>query len=223
MNRSLRASAWLPLLAAFGLAVFTPLPALAQDAELERPDGWQVRFDRDGMSEDDLEMFVAMPPGWHITTGPAGIFWDPAWRAEGDYRIELDVFLFDPAGRREAFGIFFGGQNLDEMTQRYGYFLIREGGEFILKERNGVDAPTLEPWTTHPAIASFADRAEGDASVLNELAVEARGDRLHFFVNDTEVGTVDRSRVPTAGTVGVRVNHGLNLHISRFEVMPLGQ
>lgn len=223
MRRSLRTSALVSPLALIGLAFAGATPALAQDGELVRPDGWEVRFDREGMTEDDLEMFVAMPPGWHITTGPAGIFWDPAMSAEGDYRVELEVYLFDPAGRRESFGIFFGGQNLQEANQRYGYFLIRDGGEFILKERVGADAPTLEPWTSHPAIASYADRGDEEASVLNTLAMEARGDRLHFFVNDTEVATVERSRVSTAGTVGLRVNHALNLHISRLEVMPLGR
>ena len=69
-------------------------PLSAQD--LERPDGWKVRFDRAGSTESELGMFVAMPPGWHITTGPAGIFWDPALSATGNFRAEMEVFLFDP-------------------------------------------------------------------------------------------------------------------------------
>ena len=208
-----------------GLAVvLTLLPAAlqAQDAELVRPDGWEVRFDQPSATEADLEMFVGMPPGWHVTTGPAGIFWDPDLSAEGNFRLELDVFLFDPAGRRESFGLFFGGQGLDGADQRYAYFLIRDGGEFILKERRGDESPTLEPWTTHPAIKSYGDRDEGEASILNQLAVEAHADRLLFFVNGTEVASVGRSRMSTDGLVGLRVNHRLNLHVSRLEVMPLG-
>jgi hypothetical protein len=211
--------------AAVGLALalaLWPSALRAQDAELVRPDGWQVRFDQPNATEADLEMFVGMPPGWHLTTGPAGIFWDPTLTAEGTFRLELDVFLFDPAGRRESFGLFFGGQSLQGPDQRYAYFIIRDGGEFILKERRGDEAPTLEPWTTHPAIKSYADRAEGEASILNQLAVEAHADRLLFFVNGTEVASIARSRMSTDGVVGLRVNHRLNLHVSRLEVMPLG-
>lgn len=211
--------------ATVGLAVvLTVLPSVlrAQDAELVRPDGWEVRFDQPNATEADLEMFVGMPPGWHVTTGPAGIFWDPALSAEGTFRLELDVFLFDPEGRRESFGLFFGGQGLDGADQRYAYFLIRDGGEFILKERRGAESPTLEPWTPHPAIKSYGDRDEGEASILNQLAVEAHADRVLFFVNGTEVASIARSRMSTDGVVGLRVNHRLNLHVSRLDVLPLG-
>jgi hypothetical protein len=221
--RCLRSSLAGRTVVALAVAVaLAPSALRAQDAELVRPDGWEVRFDQPNATEADLEMFVGMPPGWHITTGPAGIFWDPGLTAEGTFRLELDVFLFDPEGRRESFGLFFGGRNLDGADQRYAYFLVRDGGEFILKERQADDAPTIEPWTTHPAIKSYADRAEGEASILNQLAVEAHADRVLFFVNGTEVASIARSRVSTDGVVGLRVNHRLNLHVSRLEVMPLG-
>lgn len=209
---------------AFLLAVLLGglLPALAAAQELARPDGWKVRFDRPGVSEADLVRFVEMPPGWHITTGPAGIFWDPERTATGDFRVEMDVFLFDPAGRREAFGLFFGGSDLEGPDQSYGYFLVRDGGEYILKERAGAEAPTIRGWTGHDAVRSFADRESGEVSVLNELAVEAGPDLVRFFVNGEEVDALPRGRLPLDGVVGVRVNHALNLHVARLEVIPAG-
>ena len=204
-----------------GVAVLLPTTAAAQDQELSRPDGWEVRFDRPGMSEGDMEMFVAMPPGWHITTGPSGIFWDPGTTAEGDFRIEAEIFLFDPEGRRESFGVFFGGRDLSGDAQAYTYFLVRDGGQFIIKERAGADAPTVMPWTDHAAVKGWADRDEGGATIANTLAVESRGDMLHFFVNDVEVASQSRGDLPVDGVVGLRVNHRLNLHISRLEVMPI--
>jgi hypothetical protein len=205
----------LPLFAAVAV------PAAAQD--FERPEGWKVRFDRSGSTEADLEMFVEMPPGWHITTGPSGIFWDPALTASGRFRIEMEVFLFDPGTRREAFGLFFGGTDLEGPDQAYTYFLIRNGGESIIKQRQGAETPTLQPWTANDAILSFADRGE-DASVRNVLAVDCGANACDFFVNDEEVGSVPRLSLATDGTVGIRVNHALNLHISRLdvEVMPVG-
>ena len=194
-------------------------PAAAQD--LQRPDGWMVRFDNPNATEDQLEMFVAMPPGWHVTSGPAAIYYAPDQTASGDFRAEMEVYLFDPGNRREAFGIFLGGRDLQGEGQVYSYFLIRNGGQYILKRREGADAPTVRPWTSHDAILSYADRGE-DASVKNVLAVESRGTDVHFFVNGQQIATLPRSEFAVDGTYGFRVNHGLNLHISRLEVTPLG-
>jgi hypothetical protein len=197
------------------------LAAPLSGQDLERPEGWKVRFDRPGSSEADLEMFVSMPPGWHITTGPSAIFWDPSLEASGAYRLEMEVFLFDPEGRREAFGVFFGGHDLEGPDQAYTYFLIRDGGEFLIKRRQGADTPTLQGWAAHSAIRSFADRGD-DASVKNVLAVEVDEENVRFAVNGSEVATLPRSEVDIDGTVGIRVNHRLNVHVSRLEVTPAG-
>ena len=195
------------------------VPVSAQD--FHRPDDWLVRFDQPDATESELEMFVTMPPGWHFTSGPAAIYWDPANQADGRFRVEMEVFLFDPGQRREAFGLFLGGRDLDGPDQAYTYFLIRNGGQYIVKERDGDDAPTVAPWTNHRAILSYDDRGE-DASVRNVLAVEVDGDRLSFSVNDTEVWSGPRGDLPLDGAFGIRINHGLNVHVSRIEVMPLG-
>jgi hypothetical protein len=205
--------------AVFSLATVLALPVSAQD--LERPEDWLTRFDHEGATEAELETFVEMPPGWHVATGPAGIFWTPTNTISGTYRVEMEVYLFDPQGRREAFGIFVGGRNLRDVDQDYTYFLLREGGQYIVKRREGDDAPTVHPWTSHTAVRSYADRGE-DTSVRNVLAVEARPERVHFFVNGTEVTSVPRSELVVDGIFGFRVNHSLNLHISRLEATPLG-
>lgn len=192
-----------------------------QAQELTRPLGWQVRFDDPTATEVQLETFVSMPPGWHITTGPAGIFWDPSLEAEGDFLAEMEVFLFDPQERREGFGLFVGGSDLTGAGQAYTYFLIRDGGEFLIKHRQGDETRDLTPWTAHEAIRSYGDRGD-DASVRNVLAVEAGPERVRFLVNGREVAALPRSDVAVEGAVGLRVNHRLNLHVSRLEVKPLG-
>lgn len=207
-----------PLLAL--VMAFFLQPAGAQ----ELPTGWEVRPDRGGHADhgaapEGLE-FVTMPPGWHITTGPAVILWEPGRTASGEYRVEADIHLFDPAGRREAFGLFIGGSDLHGDGQRYTYFMLRDGGQFLVKRRAGAETPTVVDWTTHSSIRKWADRGDG-ASVLNHIAVEVRGDRVRMLVNGDEVGSVPRSQVDAEGLVGLRVNHNLNLHVSRLEVTPL--
>ena len=195
----------------------TALPASGQD--LERPGGWLTRFDREGMSEADIESFVEMPPGWHVTTGPAGIFWHPQNVATGNFRAEMEVFLFDPEGRREAFGMILGGSDLEGPGQDYTYFLLRDGGEYIIKRREGTEAPTVRPWTSDEAILGYADRGD-EATARNVLAVEASTNEVRFYVNDAEVARVPRREVGVDGIFGFRANHQLNLHISRLDVTP---
>lgn len=206
----------------FALAISASFaaPGLAAQ-DFERPEDWQVRFDEPGASEEQLEMFVSMPPGWHVTSGPAAIYWGPEMEASGEYRIEMEVFLFEPQRMmREAFGFFAGGLGLDGDDIEYTYFLIRDGGEFIVKRREGADAPTILPWTGHEAILGWADRGDG-ATAKNILAAEADANEVRFFVNDAQVAALPRSEVAMDGIYGFRVNHMLNLHISRLEVTPL--
>ena len=202
---------------ALSIAAITTLalqPATAQDPpEREFPEGWEVRFDQEGASMDDLHM-VTMPPGIHIKTGPRLIAYHPDSVASGDFRIESETFLFDPEGRREAFGFFVGGSDLQGPDQRYTYFLLREGGEFLVKTRSGTATPVVQDWTAHPAIVSYATKPEDASTARNVLALEADGDELRFFVNGEQVWSGPRGDVATDGVFGLRVNHRLNLHVT---------
>ena len=192
----------------------TPTPATAQDCpDLPFPEGWEVRFDREGSSMDDL-CLVVMPPGVHVTTGPRMIAYHPDSIASGDFRIESETYLFDPEGRREAFGFFIGGTDLQGPGQRYTYFLLREGGEFLVKARSGTATPVVHDWTSHAAIISYATKPEERATARNVLALEAEGDELRFFVNGEQVWSGPRGDLATDGIFGLRVNHRLNLHVT---------
>ena len=208
-----------PLLGGALLAALVAPPAAlaAQDTEQAPPPDWHVRTDRPDQEASEI-FFVDMPPGWHVTTGPAAIFWNPEMTASGSYTVEMDVYLFDPGRRREAFGLFLGGSDLDGEGQRYTYFLVRNGGEFIVKERAGTEAPTLVPWTGHDAVRSFADRKEGDVTVLNRLAVDVGEEEVRFLVNDQVVHSRPRGDLALDGVVGFRINHGLDVHVSRLEI-----
>ena len=198
-------------------------PAIAQDDDapaLTFPEGWEVRFDHDGANPDDLYL-VAMPPGIHVTTGPATIAYHPDSIATGDFAIESTTFLFDPQGRREAFGFFIGGSDLQGPDQRYTYFLLREGGEFLVKTRSGSETSVVQDWTAHPAIVSFATKPEDAGTAENVLGLQVSGGELRLSVNGEEVWTGSRDGVATEGIFGLRVNHGLNLHVTTIMAQPM--
>jgi hypothetical protein len=189
-------------------------PALAQeqDPELERPADWNVRFDQPA-DESDL-YFVSMPPGWHVTSGPASILYNTSQVASGEYKLESKIYLF-PGQRREGFGVLFGGQELDGPGQKYVYFLIRGDGSYLVKLRVGSETQVIIPWTKHEAIVEHEGQ-EGTAE--NVLAVRCGSEMIDLFVNGEKVNSIPRSDVEPDGIVGLRVNHGLNLHVADLTV-----
>jgi|SRR5688500_3422424 len=216
---------FLVLFAAGALNAAAPDPKTPQGKNLEVPVGWTVRLDKPdpavviGSGKKAGIFFVNMTPGWHVTTGPSAIFYHPESVAKGQSRIEAVIHLFAPQGRhREAFGIFFGGADLDGANQAYDYFVIRNSGEFLIKRRNGGETPVLHPWTKSAAIVPHT---EGKESVKNVLAVEAGSDNARFFINGELVATLPRADVRLDGIVGLRVNHHVNLHVEDLSIRPM--
>ncbi len=195
------------------LSLGSPLLLSGQD----RPAGWMDRPDQAGADMSEVT-FVTMDPGWHVTSGPAAIYYNPEATASGNFRVESEIFLFDPNGRREAFGIFLGGGALQDAGQHYLYFLIRPTGEFLIKQRNGAETPTLVGWTGNDAIVPWSAKPADEATVKNVLAVEADGGTVRFLVNDAEVASLPRADVSVDGIVGLRVNHAVNIHVASLDV-----
>lgn len=183
--------------------------------EQKRPANWKVRFDRASAKDADLS-FVEMDRGWHITTGPAGILYNPANASEGEFRIKSNIFLFDPGRRhREAYGIIFGGHDLDGDGQAYSYFLLRDTGEFLIKVRKGGTTETVVPWTASDAIVGHPG---GDASVENSVTIVCGSETVDFLINGEKVTSVPRADLDVNGIVGLRVNHALNLHVAELTI-----
>lgn len=193
------------------------LESAAQDETPAPPDGWIVRTDGGGHGGGELE-FTDMPPGWHITTGPSGIFYNPGNTASGSYRVEAEVFLFDPGRRNEGFGIIIGGADLEGDDQAYTYFLMRRDGSVLVKRRDGSNTSNIMGWTKSDAVVTWEARGDDAATARNVLAAEVGAGEMAFFVNGEEVfrGPSDGQHVD--GIVGLRVNHGLNLHFSSLDV-----
>lgn len=193
------------------------------------PAGWEYRLDdanpdavvsADTVGTPDI-FFVTMTPGWHVTTQrPRGILYHPASTAEGDYMASTKISLFDPGTRREGYGIFVGGSDLQGENPQYLYFLVRRDGQFIIKNWNGGEPETVVDWTPHEAIIPFNDETETTAT--NTVAIMTMGNMIHFMVNGAEVHTIEeKGDLPTEGIVGLRLNHGLNVHVESLDVQDM--
>ena len=204
------------LLATVALAL--PLAAQQPDAKPAGkpsvPDGWQARLDRANADAAAVE-FSAMPPGWHVTSGPAAIYWNAKDNAKAPYEASTSIVLMRPSAHAEAYGLFIGGNNLDGDAQRYTYFLVRQDGKYLIKHRAGAETHTVVDWTAHPAVKA----PEGQGSATNALAVRVTADSVHFLVNGQQVNVFPRSAIADAeGQVGLRINHNLDVHVTKLEV-----
>jgi hypothetical protein len=194
------------------------------------PEGWTVRVDGPSAQAgpgaapttapgaQDIT-FVVMKPGWHITTGPAAILYDPTQKASGTFTVKSETFLFDPGTRREAYGILIGGRHLDGDQQTYTYFVIRRSGEFLIRRRTGATTTDVKNWTPAATIRTFDEKGAAEHSVKNVLEAKVTPDMTTFLINDTEVARVATRDIDTDGIVGLRVNHQLNIHVSSLEIL----
>ncbi len=178
------------------------------------PLGWRTRADggKDEHGGKDTLSFVQMTPGYHVTTGPAAIMWAPDSAATGAFSVDATIFLFPTNGRdQEGYGIFVGGQELDSERQRYTYFLLRNDGKYLIKQRQGAKTTVLRDWTALPAIKVQA----GADAMRNDLRIVVGPTSVSFGVNGTEATSLPRGQVSPDGIFGLRLNHAVNAHVSK--------
>ena len=194
---------------------FLVVPLAAQ-----APTDWQVRIDHseDAADPDDVPdlSVMTMGNGFHVTGGPAGTFWNPESRVEGDYTAKATFNLMKPASHTSFYGLTFGGEDLAGAGQKYLYFLVAQDGTYLIKARSGEEVSDVQASTPHPAVR----RPGADGRSTNTLEVRVTDDTISYLVNGTIVHTTPKSDVTavTDGLVGVRVNHVLDVHVDAFEV-----
>jgi hypothetical protein len=177
------------------------------------PAGWAARTDEKGKEAETK--FVVMDKGYHVTLGPAAIFWRASDKVEAPFHSVALITQTKRSEHAEGYGIFVGGQDLNGDGEKYTYFLIRQDGKYLIKRRMGPATTNLtSTWTAHPAIV----RPNVAGEMTNRLEVTIGKDRLAFAVNGKEVYTADPRLVDGTGIVGLRVNHNLDLHIDDFTV-----
>mgnify|MGYP006201462111 CR=1 FL=1 len=182
----------------------------------EFPAGWEGRVDRPGQQLTDVR-FMAMGNGFHIITGPHVILWNPAQSAAGAYTAAATFKQERAPERREGFGLFVGGRDLNAEGQDYLYFLIRHDGSYMIRHRAGTEVHTLADWTQHDAIR----KPTATEAASNTVAVESADEEVRFLINGQIVNRF--ARVPmlnTDGLVGFRVGHHADVHVLDFTITP---
>jgi hypothetical protein len=181
------------------------------------PAGWMGRTDKPTDKLTDAK-FVAMGSGFHATSGPAAIYWNPKNVTSSAFTASTTVTQTKAPTHPEAYGIFFMGKDLDTPQQNYAYFLVRGDGKYMVNHRAGADIHKIIPWTDSPAV----NKADASGKATNKLTVDAsKADSVRLLVNDKQVAALPMSHLgKTDGLVGLRVNHNLDVHIGDLTIAP---
>lgn len=179
------------------------------------PAGWELRLDRANANRSQIR-FETMGTGLHVTAGPAAIYWSPRNSATGPYTLEATFTQMKAPTHAEAYGLLWGGGDLNQPGQNYLYFVIRKDGKYLVKHRAGAETHDVVAWTEHPAIVK--EGADGKAK--NTLKVEVTATHSKLYANGQLITEIPRSGMTakTDGIAGLRVNHNLDIHIEGFAV-----
>lgn len=192
----------------WGLAIGMALPGVVAGQALSQPEGWETRAER----------FVAMPPGFHITTSPSVLLYHPEARAGGTFRIESEAFLF-PGDSPHRYGVFIGGRNLEADDAVWTSFEIGLDGSWVVRTREvrdrqrGFEVVELAGPTPGPVVLP-----EGENPARNALVVAVGPEQVEFRLNGETVAALPRDAMPVDGVAGFRVGSELNLHVLSLAV-----
>jgi hypothetical protein len=193
-------------------------PLAAQDVV---PTDWTYRLDGaqrfavgDSVRAGEWR-YTRMPPGWHLTTTESGVTTLPKDVTIHDrWAIEVELFLF-PNPSDQSFGIVV--ESNDPTGPDGGAvlrFLMRADGQVSAEARHGSEERVLVPWRRDSTLKAHAGGVE-----RHVLRVAHESATIAFAVDGHEVLAIPTGGANPRAVPGLRVGRGLNLHISRFDVI----
>jgi hypothetical protein len=218
------------LLAASAATLLAPTLLLAQ-AKMQDPDknvsggvmvkGWMGYVDNPERQKIENAKFYDMGGGFHVTSGPAAVYWSPANMAKGNYSVKATFIQEKAPTHPEAYGLFMSGTKLGTPDQNYLYCIVRGDGKYMVKHRYHNETHTLADWTESAALK----KQDGEGKATNEISMWAGKDKVGCSVNGTEVWSMGRADIvgpgkseSVDGIYGIRVNHNLDVHIAGFSM-----
>lgn len=206
---------WCDRFSLLGAVVATALVAApaARAQMLSQPDGWRTRAER----------FVAMPPGFHVTTSPSVLFYHPDATVGGEFTVTTDGFMFG-GDSPNTYGLFVGGRHLDGDAATWVSFEVGLDGRWVVRQRQPRDLQTgfeIVDLAGPEAGPVALPGPEGPAR--NALGVTVGADEVAFELNGDTVARLPRADLPLDGVTGFRVGAGLNLHLVTLSITSGGE
>jgi hypothetical protein len=179
------------------------------------PAGWSVR--PDGNAGTANVKIAPMGSGMRVTLGPAVILYRASQEGKGPFHTLATFTQMKPAAHPEGYGLFYGGTGLDGAGQKYTYFLVRQDGTYLVKQREGDKTTEItKGWAASPAV--HKPDAQGTATNMLEIDHKQDPSKYVFLVNGEPVYSLDAKASNADGAVGLRINHNLDVRVEGFDV-----
>ena len=211
--------------------------AYAQESETSRKvagggitaPGWTGKIDaneeKQGQTLNNAKLGTEAH-GFHVVTGPAVTYWNPANKATGDYTVTAtfnEPKYMNLNSHPHPYGLMIAGNDLGTDKQSYLYCAAYGNGSFIVRgfgpepfQMNG------RRGDTNPAVHKAAAQGE---PVTQQIAMSVKGGKVECSINGTVVASYDKSAVvapgklkSTDGLYGLRFAHNTEVSVSGLSV-----
>lgn len=188
--------------------------------------GWQGKVDAReagaGQTVNNAK-FVKEGDAFHITTGPAITYWNPANRATGNYTVKAtfkEPKYMALNSHPHPYGIVIAGNDMGTDQQSFLYCAAYGNGNFIVRGMG--PAPFQMNGRGEPNAAVHKASAPNEP-VTQEIAMSVKGDKVECSINGTVVATYPKADLVTAGKLkstdgvyGIRMAHNTEAVVTGF-------
>lgn len=185
--------------------------------------GWEGKADN-GANVKDAKL-TEEGSVFHVTTGPAVTYWDPADKASGDYTVKAtftEPKYMNLNDHPHPYGVFIGGNDMGTDQESLLYCEAYGSGTFIVR---GFGPASFKMNARGEANDAVHKAAGPGQPVTQEIAMSVKGDKVSCSINGTVVATYDKSQVvapgklkSTDGVYGFRFAHNTEGTVSGFSM-----
>ena len=191
--------------------------------------GWTVKIDgsvkKEGKTINDAK-FAKEGAGFHVVTGPAVTYWNPANKASGDYTVKAtfnEPKYMNLNTHPHPYGIVIAGAEMGTDNESYLYCAAYGNGTFIVR---GFGPDAFQMGGRRPTASDAVHKAAGAGQpVTQEIAMSVKGGSVSCSINGTVVATYDKASVVTAGKLkstdgvyGIRFAHNTEAVVTNLKV-----
>jgi hypothetical protein len=213
---------------AAAVAMLAPT-VVAQDQEASRVvagggilvPGWAGKPDTGSVSE---AKFAAEGSGFHVTTGPAITYWNPANKAAGNYTVKAtfnEPQYMNLNDHPHPYGIMIAGNDLGTASASLLYCAPYGSGKFIVR---GFGPAPFQMNGRNGEPSDAVHKAAGkDQPVTQDVAMSVTGDKVECAINGTVVASYDKTALVAAGKLksldgvyGMRFAHNTEVIVTGF-------
>jgi hypothetical protein len=191
--------------------------------------GWSGKIDAReasaGRTLNDAK-FAKEGDAFHVTTGPAVTYWNPANRATGNYTVKAtftEPKYMNLNDHSHPYGIVIAGNELGGDQQSYLYCAAYGNGNFIVR---GFGPEPFQMNGRRPQAHEAVRKASGPGeAVTQEIALSVKDDTVECAINGTVVATYPKADVVAAGKLkstdglyGLRFGHNTEATVTGLTV-----